>query len=61
MSYPDVDYFDDTDLVESYAGYLCGNKTVPFVVIIDEWDVFSGNISRIKKHRKNILIFCGIF
>ncbi len=37
MEYPEVDYFDDTDLIESmqdvYAQTQC-----PFVVIIDEWD-----------------------
>ena len=35
--YPDVDYFDTTDLIESmqdiYTKYKC-----PFIIIIDEWD-----------------------
>ena len=37
MEYPEVDYFDDTDLIECmqdiYAQMQC-----PFIVIIDEWD-----------------------
>ena len=37
VEYPDVDYFDRTDLIESmqdiYGKYRC-----PFIIIIDEWD-----------------------
>ena len=37
VEYPDVDYFDRTDLIESmqdiYGKYRC-----PFIMIIDEWD-----------------------
>ena len=37
IEYPDVDYFDRTDLIESmqdiYGKYRC-----PFIIIIDEWD-----------------------
>lgn len=46
-SYPDVDYFDDTDLVESLQDIYAATKQ-SFVIIIDEWDCVSGNISRIK-------------
>ncbi len=53
MEYPEVDYFDDTDLIECmqdiYAQMQC-----PFIVIIDEWDCIFRNINKIKKHRKNI-------
>ena len=35
--HPDVDYFDDTDLVESMQD-IYREKKIPFVVIIDEWD-----------------------
>lgn len=36
-TYPDVDYFDDTDLIESMQDVYTDTKR-PFVVIIDEWD-----------------------
>ena len=32
-----MDYFDDTDLVESMQD-IYREKKIPFVVIIDEWD-----------------------
>lgn len=35
--YPDVDYFDDTDLAECMQDVYEKNRR-PFVVIIDEWD-----------------------
>lgn len=35
--YPDIDYFDDTDLAESMQDVYAQTKR-PFVVIIDEWD-----------------------
>lgn len=36
-AYPNVDYFDDTDLVESMQD-VYAETNCPFVVIIDEWD-----------------------
>ena len=36
-SYPDVDYFDDTDLVESLQDIYAATKQ-SFIIIIDEWD-----------------------
>lgn len=36
-TYPDVDYFDDMDLIESMQDVYADTKR-PFVVIIDEWD-----------------------
>lgn len=36
-AYPDVEYFDDTDLIESLQD-VYGETKRPFVIIIDEWD-----------------------
>ncbi|MBR1599706.1 MAG: AAA family ATPase [Lachnospiraceae bacterium] len=36
--YPDVDYFDENDLMQSMSD-VYEEKGTPFVVIIDEWDV----------------------
>lgn len=36
-AYPDVDYFDDTDLTESMKEVYEETKC-PFIIIIDEWD-----------------------
>ena len=54
--HPDVDYFDDTDLVESMQD-IYREKKIPFVVIIDEWDCIFRNTSRTRKRRRNTLIF----
>ena len=35
--YPEVDYFDDTDLLESMRDVYEETKR-PFIIIIDEWD-----------------------
>ena len=35
--YPDVDYFDDTDLIESMQD-IFNQKQISFIIIIDEWD-----------------------
>ena len=35
--YPDVDYYDDTDLIQSMQDVYEESKR-PFVIIIDEWD-----------------------
>ena len=59
-SYPDVDYFDDTDLVESMQDIYAATKQ-SFVIIIDEWDCVFREYQQDKKHRKSILISCGIF
>ena len=37
MEYPEVDYFDDTDLIECIQD-IYAQMQYPFVVIIDEWD-----------------------
>ena len=35
--YPDVDYFDDTDLIESMQD-IFNQRQTSFIIIIDEWD-----------------------
>lgn len=35
--YPDVDYFDDTDVIECMQDVYAQKKQV-FIIIIDEWD-----------------------
>ena len=35
--YPDVDYFDDTDVIECMQD-VYAQKKQPFIIIIDEWD-----------------------
>ena len=56
MEYPEVDYFDDTDLIESmqdvYAQTQC-----PFVVIIDEWDCIFREYKKDKEAQKKYLDF----
>ena len=36
-SYPDVDYFDDCDLIQSMED-VCSETHTQFVIVIDEWD-----------------------
>ena len=55
-----MDYFDDTDLVESLQDIYAATKQ-SFVIIIDEWDCVFREYQQDKKHRKSILISCGIF
>ena len=54
MEYPEVDYFDDTDLIESmqdiYAQTQC-----PFVVIIDEWDCIFREYKKDKEAQEKYL------
>ena len=56
MEYPEVDYFDDTDLIESmqdvYAQTQC-----PFVVIIDEWDCIFREYKKDKEAQEKYLDF----
>lgn len=54
--YPDVDYFDENDLIEAMQDVYEETRR-PFVVIIDEWDCIFGSIKKTKKHRRFILIF----
>ena len=56
MEYPEVDYFDDTDLIESmqdvYAQTQC-----PFVVIIDEWDCIFREYKKDREAQEKYLDF----
>lgn len=46
--YPDIDYFDDTDLIQSMQDIYEETKR-PFVVLIDEWDCV---FREYKKHKE---------
>ena len=52
-------YYDSGNLNRTMQD-IFQNTRIPFVVIIDEWIVFSGNTRRTMRHRGIILIFCGI-
>ena len=54
--YPDVDYFDDTDLVESMQDIYEMEKC-PFVVIIDEWDCIFREFRQNKEAQEKYLDF----
>lgn len=54
--YSDVDCFDWNDLVDVLET-IYNEKRQPFVIIIDEWTVYSENIRIVLMNRKNIWIF----
>ena len=54
--YPDVDYFDDTDLAESIQDVYEEVKC-PFVVIIDEWDCIFREFRQDKEAQEKYLDF----
>ena len=54
--HPDVDYFDDTDLVESMQD-IYREKKIPFVVIIDEWDCIFREYKQDKEAQEKYLDF----
>ncbi len=54
--YPDVDYFDDTDLVESMQD-IYREKKSRFVVIIDEWDCIFREYKQDKEAQEKYLDF----
>ncbi len=54
--YPDVDYFDDTDLVESMQD-IYEREKCPFVVIIDEWDCIFREYKQDKEAQEKYLDF----
>ena len=56
MAYPDVDYFDDTDLIECMQDVYAQKKQV-FVVIIDEWDCIFREYKEDKKAQEKYLDF----
>ena len=59
-SYPDVDYFDDTDLVESLQDIYAATKQ-SFVIIIDEWDCVFREYQQDKKAQEEYLDFLRDF
>ena len=54
--YPDVDYFDDTDLVESMQD-IYETEKCPFVIIIDEWDCIFREFRQNKEAQEKYLDF----
>lgn len=54
--YPDVDYFDDTDLVESMQD-IYETEKCPFIVIIDEWDCIFREFRQDKEAQEKYLDF----
>lgn len=56
MEYPEVDYFDETDLIESMQDVYMQTK-LPFVVIIDEWDCIFREYKEDKKAQEKYLDF----
>ena len=56
MEYPEVDYFDDTDLIESMQDIYAQSKC-PFIVIIDEWDCIFREYKEDKEAQEKCLDF----
>ncbi len=54
--YPDVDYFDDTDLIECMQD-VYAQKRQAFVIIIDEWDCIFREYKEDKKAQEKYLDF----
>ena len=54
--YPDVDYFDDTDLIECMQDVYTQKKQA-FVVIIDEWDCIFREYQKDKEAQEKYLDF----
>ena len=54
--YPEVDYFDDTDLIESMQD-VYSQEDKPFVVIIDEWDCIFREYKEDKEAQEKYLDF----
>lgn len=54
--YPDVDYFDDTDLIECMQDVYAQKKQA-FVVILDEWDCIFREYKEDKKAQEKYLDF----
>lgn len=54
--YPNVDYFDDTDLVESMQDVYQNTKN-PFIIIIDEWDCVFREYKQDKEAQERYLDF----
>ena len=56
MEYPEVDYFDDTDLIECMQD-IYAQMQYPFVVIIDEWDCIFREFKNDKEAQEKYLDF----
>ena len=56
MEYPEVDYFDDTDLIECMQD-IYAQTQYPFVVIIDEWDCIFREYKQDKEAQEKYLDF----
>ena len=54
--YPDIDYFDDTDLAECMQD-IYANTKIPFVLIIDEWDCIFREYKNDKESQEKYLDF----
>ena len=54
--YPDIDYFDDTDLAECMQD-IYANTKIPFVLIIDEWDCIFREYKHDKESQEKYLDF----
>ena len=59
-SYPDVDYFDDTDLIQSMQEIYEESKR-PFIIIIDEWDCIFREYKTNRKAQEQYLDFLRDF
>ena len=54
--YPDIDYFDDTDIIECIQDVYAQTKQ-PFIIIIDEWDCIFREFKEDKKAQEKYLDF----
>lgn len=59
-AYPDVEYFDETDLIESFQDVYEETKC-PFVIIIDEWDCIFREYKNDKEAQELYLDFLRYF
>ena len=59
-TYPDVDYFDDTDLTESMKEVYEEIKR-PFIIILDEWDCVFREYREHKENQDEYLDFLRDF
>ena len=58
--YPDIDYFDDTDLIQSMQD-IYGKTRCPFIVLIDEWDCVFREYRQYKEAQDKYLDFLRDF
>ena len=58
--YPDIDYFDDTDLIQSMQDIYSETER-PFIVIIDEWDCIFREYREYKEEQDAYLDFLRDF